>query len=175
MPLKKPKRRSREGLPDLRVELDWRAYFRAFCEAHGEPHEVGGRLWFEDGWSYSNTAYAGPEYPPPADPERLRRCQLDYWRQRRSEVNDERRLLASRLRGIEDLQSAKSMPLLRKVKVSEDGTMPDGTPFRRARFEAAPIDAEALMVRLEGLTREQVHCETKIKELSDDEVRRGVE
>src|SRR5262245_41862310 len=67
--------------------VDWRAYFLAFMEVHGKnPVEVNGKLLFPDGWQYSRNNHAGPEYPPPADPDQHRGLRIVYWKKRREIV-----------------------------------------------------------------------------------------
>lgn len=161
----KPRKRSEPGLPDLDLALDWRAYFRAFLEAHGEPHEHGGRLWFEDGWSYSATSHAGPEWPPPSDPRELAEVRRRWLRLRRAEVKAERLKTDRLLRQVAGYQAVKSLPLLRRVRRTEEGADEHGRPVRLVRHEAAPVDAEALLFRLRGLTDEQLRCERLLREL----------
>jgi hypothetical protein len=64
------------------LKMNWVSYFKRFCEQHGEPIKHGPVLLFADGWSYNSLNHAGPEFPPPTDPEKLRALQVVYQRKR---------------------------------------------------------------------------------------------
>lgn len=80
-------------MTDLRAPLpriDWRQYFRDFCEAHGRfGLELRERLVFPDGWSYNPRDYKGPEWPPPDDPREKFTLILEYWQRRKAAVKTE--------------------------------------------------------------------------------------
>lgn len=65
--------------PEVDFQIDWPEYFKEFCRVHGDPVQARGRLLFADGWTYSATDYAGPEYPPPAEPDKLLDLRRTYW------------------------------------------------------------------------------------------------
>jgi hypothetical protein len=107
--------------PD-RLRLDWRAYFRNFVETHGEPIRADGRLLFRDGWGYSATSHAGPEFPPPSDPEQLQSLQRLYWTRQLAKLKDEQTGLANRIRGLAEWNARMSMPLQqRRIYEQEEG------------------------------------------------------
>lgn len=104
IPLKSP-------LPHLQVRLDWKTYFEKFQEEHGQPLEYKGRLLFADGWQYSASDYAGPEWPPPTDERALRLMQRTYWFIRRRLAANELYVLQGQYSGLRSLQGAKSIKL----------------------------------------------------------------
>jgi hypothetical protein len=132
-----------------KVRLDWPAYFEDFCEQHGKFYvEFRGRLLFEDGWQYSATDYAGPEWPPLEDSKQLLVLQRQYWklRLRQSlELAFKARVVA---KGIENLQRAKS-----------------GTLQERRGKKVAPVDVEALEGRKQWLEDDVELCKEKLTEL----------
>ena len=97
--------------PVHNIRLDDRAYFKKFCRAHGEAIEIGGRLYFPDGWGYSSTSYSGPEYPPPKDADQKQRIQVAYWKKRRRMFQRERRALEVQLIQLKESQIGRSVPL----------------------------------------------------------------
>ena len=142
--------------PGSLPKLDWRAYFRAFCEAHGgDPVAHGGRLLFQDGWQYSSTDHAGPEWPPPEDPNKLLALRRFYWQRRRQIVEAEWRKLWEAVRGLEELQGHKSAPL--QSQAGREGGE------RRA---AGPLDLAGLKARLSWLQDDVGWCEQKLAELA---------
>jgi hypothetical protein len=139
------------------VHLDWRAYFRAFSEAHGgDPVYHGGRLLFADGWQYSSTDHAGPEWAPPESEEELRRLVRAYWKRRLQIVTAERKLLWERLKGLEQLQAAKSLPLQRTARE------PDGEG--RVKMVRGPLDLDGMRARLAWLADDIKWCQGKLDE-----------
>lgn len=145
--------------------LDWVAYFRAFCEAHGAPVLWGGRLLFADGWTYSSTDHAGPEWPPPADPALLRQAQKDYWRRRHQVSNAQMHDLAQELFSLEELQRGKSLPILQ----SQTAVGPSGA----VTFDERPVDFEAMRQRLTWLEDDVRECLQHLEELSDEPAAAG--
>lgn len=93
------------------VQLDWPAYWAKFLAAHGDPVPHKGRLLFADGWQYSATDHAGPEWPPPEDETSLRQLQAAYWQERRAIVAAEKEQLGNTLTQLRNLQVGKSIPL----------------------------------------------------------------
>ena len=146
------------------VRLDWEEYFRRFCLAHGgakhPPLMRAGRLWFEDGWGYSATDHAGPEWPPPTDEDELVRVRRVYWKLRRSAVR--RELLKSRLL-LEELErlvaSHDVLPVQAVATWEEDERHPHGGRWHRQHRE---VDVGAMRSRVEWLREDLVICEFKI-------------
>lgn len=131
----------------FRLRVDWRAYFDAFREHHGEPVKSGGRLLFPDGWTYSSSDIKGPEWPPPDDNVKLGVLLMRYWKVRRIIVMQERDSLRDLIQGIEALQATKSVTLKssqlvyddesgKQVKVSSDINVSDLKAGRLAALEA---------------------------------------
>lgn len=105
-----------------RLKLDFRAYFRNFIVEHGEPIRADGRLLFRDGWGYSATDHAGPEFPPPTDPEVLRQLQKQYWTRQYLKLNSERTPLANQIQALKDRDDRTSLPLQqRRSYETEEG------------------------------------------------------
>lgn len=94
------------------LNLNWPAYFKAFCKAHGgSPVEYKGRQLFSDGWMYAIKDYAGPEWPAPADPRECRRLVIRYWLTRSKILRRMSRELRNSYDNLKVLQSTKSVPL----------------------------------------------------------------
>lgn len=155
------------------VEIDWPRYFRDFCAAHGgNPVAVGGKdsviLLFADGWTHSATDHAGPEWPPPDDPEQLRKLKLLYWQTRRQMVSSELTALERALRGLEQLCSVKSTaPIHLTVRklVTDEST-------GAGRIEARSVRAgpDLWKGRIEFLRGDLALADRNIKEHSDEQV-----
>lgn len=104
------------------VELDWVAYYERFKEIHGDPVKWRGRLLFRDGWTYSSTDYAGPEWPPPTDAIELMRMRRAYWVLRKRVILVELEQAKAMAEGLRLLQLAKSAPLQQRIQtVDENG------------------------------------------------------
>lgn len=143
--------------PTASIELDWVGYFKAFSEAHGgNPLVHGGRLLFPDGWRYSASDYAGPEWAPPDDPEAHRALLRAYWGRRKGVVNSEARQLRGDLDHLRGLQSVRKVPLqaLRYVKVTDPET---GTSGYKA--VSGPLDLTAMEGRLAWLQDDLTECD----------------
>lgn len=137
--------------------LDWAAYFRAFCELHGEPVTWRGVLLFRDGWTHAAKDHRGPEWPPPDDLERLRGMRLAYWTIRLKKV----KVQALQLKGeIEHLQSVKAVrsavPMVTLREQTDEG---------RWRKIAKPLDLTLLLDRLSWLSDQIKDCEREIAAL----------
>ena len=142
------------------VELDWTAYYNEFKQLHGKwPVKYKGRVLFPDGWTYSASELAGPEWPPPTDPEELRKLQLAYWLIRRGMVRDEHHVLKTTVEFLADLQSKKSAPLQHKHFVYNDET------GRHSLQSDAVNVAEMRAGRLKWLEDDLVECEERIHQL----------
>ncbi len=97
-----------------KVRLDWRAYWKEFSREHGDyPVKFRGVLLFRDGWTYSSSGYAGPEWPPPADETALRKLVRGYWLLRKREVRKLWWEQQTEYDGLKRLQSTRSQPLQR--------------------------------------------------------------
>ena len=104
------------------IKLDWPAYWREFKRVHGDPVVHGGRCIFADGWAYSMTSYAGPEWMPPEDPRELLAIKRAYWTVRLRVVQEEHARLEADLRALEDMQRCRSVPLqVTAREADEDG------------------------------------------------------
>lgn len=142
----------------LKIKLDWRAYFRAFCEAHGkEPVLFNGRLLFSDGWQYSSTDYRGPEWKPEDDErEYLIR---NYWERRLEIVTDEALVLQRTYEDLRTSSAGRSIPLYQSVVYSDEG--------KQVR-ESVPLDLEAIEGRLAWLQEDRQECLRKLREVSHE-------
>lgn len=152
----------------LAVRLDWRAYFKEFCDLHGrDPVPYRGRLLFPDGWTYSSTDYAGPEWPPPDDPAELLAVQSSYWRRRRGIVRRECVTLQLAVQSLAEMQGCKSVPLQQVVQIRDSETNKLVTSRR-------PLDLEALKGRLTWLEEDVAECNRHLAELGEvDEPQRA--
>lgn len=142
---------SPQGGSPAAVELDWVGYFRAFSDAHGgSPLLHQGRLLFPDGWRYSSSDHAGPEWPPPEDRDARRGLLLAYWTRRKGIVH------AEHLRLKDDLEHLRGMQALRRVPLHV---------VRRERTEdgwktvSEPMDLAPLEGRLAWLADDLVECD----------------
>jgi len=140
----------------MRVRYDWRAYFRKFCEVHGEPVKWRGKLLFRDGWAYSASNHAGPEYAPPLDPSELIR---EYWTLRRAMVQAKIDELAYDVETVFLEQSRRSAPLQHVTSYrDEDGKL---------KVESTDVDRAALVERMRWLVDEAKECDRMLKEAID--------
>lgn len=137
-----------------RVELDWYAYWERFKELHGEPVQVDNRVLFPDGWQYSATNFAGPEYPPPENKVYLWQLQRAYWRRRLALVQAEYKRLDRDLRDLRDLRDAKDAPLQRRMFDRDVG-----------RTEVADLDLEPMEARLKELALDVNQCKGQLAKL----------
>lgn len=149
---------SRTRTPQIRI--DWKAYFKAFCEAHGDPILYKGRLLFPDGYQYSATDYAGPEYPPEESLERAYR--IVYYRERRKLLRERESALIRRLEALERLQSALSVPLQYSWTDRDETT---GKIMRGT--QSLDFDIQ-LREPIEDVRADMKRCEEMLRELKDD-------
>ncbi len=150
----------REKLRQLpQLQLDWRAYFLGFCEAHGDPLPFEGRLLFPDGWTYSDRRYEGPEWPPPEDPVELKRITLWYWKLRKMTVSGELAKVREMVNWVKQNQQGRGARLQYRAWI--EGEQGQG------RFEAKDLDPLALELRQRFLEDDLAECESKMKELTD--------
>lgn len=149
----------------VRVELDWDGYWRAFREAHGDnPLEVGGRLLFRDGWTYSASDPSGPEWPPPADPNRRAKLIARYWSRRRDVCHAELVTLKHQLEKLKGLAACRSAPLQQRATFADPET-------GRLRQEKGPLDLAGMEGRLAWLAADVALCDEQLKELNCEQGR----
>lgn len=137
--------------------LDWRAYFEAFKAEHGIPLTHRGRLLFPDGWTYSATDYAGPEWPPPEDERELVKLLLAYAVLRQQAVRAELVDARSRRDGALAASATRAVPLMVRTYYRDPET---GTVASRT----GPLDMTALEERVRWLESDL--------EMSNENVRR---
>lgn len=150
--------------PDpLELRLDWTAYWREFQAIHGgDPLPYRGRLLFRDGWTYSATDHAGPEWAPPGDDsvhghptgEASAKLRREYWSGHRARIVSELSPRERRLDGLRDLARGKSAPLMIAITVTGD----DG----KSRAASAPLDLMPLEARIEFLRGARDECDWEI-------------
>lgn len=145
--------------PDRTVELNWYAYFKRFCEVHGEPVEFAGRLLFPDGYQYSNSDYAGPEWVPPSDPEKLSDLRRIYWQRRLQVVKERYKWLKAELEELAGVQYSRSAPLQRTAMYWDDSR-------QQLVFEPHDVDLELLRGDLLGLQEDMKLCEEELANAS---------
>ena len=145
--------------PGVLPKLDWAAYFRKFCELHGEPVAYRGRLLFRDGYTYSASDYAGPEWAPPSDPAELAALQRAYWQLRLKMVEVELARTKAHVTAVFEAQAVRGAPLQVRVSYVDD----DG----KRREESADVDRQALVERMKWLTSDAIDCERELRRLSD--------
>lgn len=138
-----------------RVIIDWQEYFRRFCEVHGKfPLMYKGRLLFPDGWTYSATDHAGPEWPPPDDEGRRNELRRNYWKLRLFAVKKELALARDWLRQCEELIATRSVtPAQRTQFVGEDRT---GRAVLQT--QVADLDVDGARQRVDWLERDEDMC-----------------
>lgn len=147
-----PSPRERGG----KVVLDWKGYFVEFCRVHGEPVEMGGRLVFRDGWSYSATDYEGPEWPPPPKFEELDELVFKYWVTRQGLLSRLLATLTHQLGQLEDLTKARSLPVQQQVVVDTDAGKRRG--YR-------PLDLSLLRSKVAWVRADLEEAESRLKEI----------
>lgn len=144
-----------------RVRLDWRAYWKEFSRQHGDyPVRYRGRLLFRDGWTYSNSSYEGPEWPPPSTDREKAILLRAYWLLRKREVRAVWWEQYQELEQLRRLQSVKSLPLVHSsVWITKDES---GTP-KRQRYEG-PVDFALMEGEVNRLKTELDECERGLRE-----------
>lgn len=136
------------------IELDWQGYFSSFVEAHGEPVKFRGRLLFRDGWQYSATDYAGPEWRPPDDPKELAMMVAYYVGYRRKMLREELFDLQHFYNWLVQTQHQRDRPLLQlRVRTDENGS---------TKEESIPIDLEMIKARLDWLKEDIARCDNEM-------------
>lgn len=158
-------RHAARELRKIGVQIDWKATFEAFVEAHGGmPVRHGGRLLFADGWGHA-LDYRGPEFPPPdaGTPEgaaELARLKYTYQVLKRKALIMERDWLLGVIETFDQTQRLRSAPLQRRYRT--DDRDEHGNP----RWGTGPAAAgvEPLRLRLEHVTLPALReCEAEIR------------
>lgn len=139
------------------VRLDWRAYFAKFCEEHGEPVNYRGRLLFRDGYMYSATNHAGPEYSPPVG-EALSQLQSEYWTLRRRMIQEQIDDLTYVAESVFQMQAGRSVKLQQVTSYKDD----EG----RVKVEIGDVDREALVERMKWLVAEAKSADEMLRSLA---------
>lgn len=143
------------------VSLDWRTYFNEFCTIHGgSPVVYRGKFLFRDGFSYSQTDYAGPEYGAPTDPKELALVQREYWQRRREILVHEHTILKTQLREYEEAQRVRSAPLQWTMAYFDQET-------GKRVVKAAPVNFELIKEELQILADDIAHCDTQVQAIKD--------
>lgn len=141
-----------------RVTLDWREYFRVFSEAHGgNPVIWKGRQLWQDGWQYSATDYAGPEWPAPTDKAELKLLQRAYWSERKKIVEEQLKEVRQELDRLKQAQCGRSVPL-QQIVISTDA---EGN--RTASRDH--LDLGPLVEREDWLAKDVVDCRVRLEAL----------
>jgi hypothetical protein len=149
------------------LRLSWKSYYEQFKLKHGQPVLYlndkstfsNGLLLFPDGWTYSTDGYAGPEYPPPENPEDLKRLQVAYWREKLGILKGLRLEAGTQLAGLRSIQDGKAMPLrYTKPRYDEEG--------RPSGVEEASVSFQDLGARIDQIDLDIEECEKKITGLS---------
>lgn len=164
------------GLPNLpSIAFDWEAYYLNFKSMHGgDP--VGyneHQTLFPDGWRYSSTNYAGPEYPPENDEERISLMQ-EYWRIRRKVCEEELKRISYIIRNLNEFQQSRTY-------VQKDGTILQHPLFRLLRYESEDIagnielvqrteqlDLTDLQLRAKWLSSDIRSCDQRLNRIAKD-------
>jgi hypothetical protein len=151
------------------IRPDWRAYFRSFHEQHEglthPPMHYRGRLLYSDGWTYSSTDYAGPEWAPPEDKDELHAMQLWYWSRRRWRILANIRDIRKELDAIKTVSSMHSAPLQQNVFYDEE--LPGGGKKRVKKAITLTHAVETFTEHLRRLLSEADQCDDKLGELKN--------
>lgn len=143
------------------ITPNWPAYYKTFSRAHGDnPVEVGNRILFRDVWMYAMD-YAGPEWPPPADPIELLKLQREYWKRRRDKLKSRRDAMAASLQSLVELQQGKSLPL--QHSVAQTVIQDDGSHLMVAMPEE--INWDTLRLQIKELNEDLLECERELAAL----------
>jgi len=148
---------------DTNVQLDWTAYWEEFKKAHGgDPVEHRGRLLFYDGWTYSASDTAGPEWRPPQEPSELEMFQVAYWKTKRNLLSQEHAALIAQIESLEKFQFHKDVPLQAVTSTMDVET-------GQKVLSSDPIDFEAMRGRLDWLASEIRRSEEELKNIGDSD------
>lgn len=144
--------------PDVDFQIDWPEYFKEFCRLHGDPVQARGRLLFADGWMYSATDYAGPEYPPPEEPDKLLDLRREYWEEALKLRKQMHQQMFRVYEGAENVVNSRSA-IVSRVAYREDEN-------GKRRRVAEPIDLVELKEIVESLAADVKTCEQELEELN---------
>ena len=148
--------------PPQRLSIDWKAYFKAYLERHGDPVRWGERLLFRDGRQYSALDYAGPEYAPPADEDELARLKIEYWRRRRVECKQRYDELKLHHDELVQLQHQKGgIPLTIKTATMDENT----GLWHKVK---SPLDLELMAMTLEMVRGLMAEADQELRTLIGD-------
>jgi hypothetical protein len=139
--------------PEDKIRINWVGYFITFCEHHGEPVLSGGRLLFEDGWTYSSTDYAGPEFPPPTNNDELDVLIKEYWTVRQAQLTREVAKLIHERDKLRKISDSHSLPIQQTVKKEYN---PSGY---------APLNMSSLEQRIEWIQSDLIKCAKRLGEI----------
>lgn len=106
---------------DMRIKLDWKAYFQAFMEVHGEPVVYQRKLLFSDGYRHALN-YRGPEIKPPEDAAKRIELKIKYWELRLKIVRPEAEELESEIIALKAVARERSVPLRYVVQELDQNT-----------------------------------------------------
>lgn len=151
-----------------RTRVDWRRYFRDFCEIHGQGYPPltrpdGTRLLFPDGWSYATDSHRGPEWPPPDDRKEFHEAVRTYWRLYRLAVRRALVVAREELAAVRIAVQRRSAPLtVRVTTVDPDSGVAETNrqPLRVEDYEARVAELEQDLALSERNVTEQ---ETELK------------
>jgi len=140
------------------VEFDWDTYFQDFDQYHGGDPVVYGetRLLYRDGWMYSLTDSAGPEWKP-AKEEKVK-FQIEYWETRKAETRKEYQWLQQRLKALSSFQEARSLPLKVFTYVQNEET-------GQKRRETIDLNLDMIQERIYWLYQNEEECIEMLNEL----------
>ena len=149
-------------IDQTKVQLDWKAYYKNFSIAHGgDPIMYGGRQLFQDGWTYSGTDYAGPEWPPPSNKVLRTRLIRTYWEKRKEIVVQQEEYLRLRIEALEGMQSAKNQPLQQVVRLWSDTE-------EKQVSQVGDINFDDLKEKLKFFQYAVQECQNKLQELNNE-------
>lgn len=151
---------SSSPMPQMR--MDWKAYYLAFCEAHGGfPMQDRGRLLFPDGWTYSSTSYIGPEWGPPEDRQEFLELVQRYWRLRRVLVKNELSYRKQVLEGLQEMSHTRSVPLQSVITI-KTGELGQET----SETIKGAVDLDSMRYNLQEVVKDLDICEEHIRTLT---------
>lgn len=141
----------------IKLTLDWPAYFRQFSETHmGTPVIYHGRQLFQDGWMYSASDYAGPEWPPPDDPMELKELIKAYWLIRVRKTRQVYKSLKENLDNLQAMQRARGVPLQAIVVYTDSEN--------KRKTDRVPVDYAMLRQELAFVAQELLDSTDKLRE-----------
>jgi hypothetical protein len=145
------------------VEFDWTKYRDNFDFNHGQDPVIFGenRVLYRDGWMYSLSNVAGPEWPPENEIQK-KELQEIYWLARKSASQNELGWLRKQLRGLSNFQDCKSGKLqVYTYRFNEE------TGERRR--ETIDLDLDSVQARIDWVTSDLESSEKELKEIRDGE------